>query len=88
MSEEVTITEAEQEQQKQKQRRQLHNEYTRNTYRKYRDRYLAHRRRRYHSDENVRRRKLEYAWKYYRNNVDKIAAYQKAYRRGMRVRAI
>jgi hypothetical protein len=58
-------------------RRQRHNELSRISYYRYRIKYLAHRKRRYHENQQVRQRKLEYQKRYLRNNLEKILAYQK-----------
>ncbi len=89
MSEEVTIAEKKEgEREREEERRRQYNANRRASYWRHRDQVLECARRRYHSDKNVRRHKLEYVWRYYRNNADRIAAYHKAYRKGMRVRAI
>jgi hypothetical protein len=58
-------------------RRQRHNEMSRKTYYCYREKYLAHRKIRYHQNQQVRQRKLEYQRQYAIKNKKKILDYQK-----------
>jgi hypothetical protein len=64
---------------KEERRRLRHNEESRIYYWKHRERLLQQKKAKYHSDENVRQRKLRYQNRYDDNHRQQISDYHKAY---------